>query len=153
VSLKRKLVAGGAAVLVAGGAAGAGLAASGHGRSVPPAPRHLRLGGTTRGAFLRATAVYLGTDAARLRHEGKAGRTLAQIANATPGRSAKELAVLLVAAASMKLQLISDRALGPAQQQALHTLLRRRITGFLNDTCALGLGGLARHFAGCPGMT
>jgi hypothetical protein len=154
VSLKRKLLAAGVAMLVlAGGATGAAIAASGHGRSLPPAPHQLRLANTTRAGFLRATAQYLGTDVVTLRHETKSGRTLAQIANATSGRSAKQLAALLLAAASVKLQLISDRAMSTGQQGALHRLLRPRIIGFLNDTCPLALGALGKHLAGCPGMS
>jgi hypothetical protein len=153
VSLKRKLVVGAAALLLAGGAAGAGLAASGHGRTLPPAPRHLYLQSTTRAGFLRATAQYLGTGVATLRHETRGGgRTLAAIVKATPGRSEKQLAALLVAAASMKLQLISDRAMSTAQQGALRRLLQPRVAGFLNDTCPLALGALGKHLAGCPGM-
>jgi hypothetical protein len=154
VSLKRKLVAAGAAILViAGGATGAAIAASGNSRSLPPAPHQLRLAGTSKADFLRATARYLGTDVATLRHDTKgAGRTLAEIADATQGRSAKELSALLVAAASTKLQLISDRAMSLPQRAALGALLRHRITGFLNDTCPLALGALAKHLAGCPGM-
>jgi hypothetical protein len=153
VSLKRKLVAAGAATLViAGGATGAAIAASGHGRSLPPAPHHLRLASTSRAGFLKATAQYLGTDVATLRHQTKGGRTLAEIANATSGRSAKQLTGLLLAAASVKLQLISDRAMSTAQQGALHRLIRPRIIGFLNDTCPLALGALGKHLAGCPGM-
>jgi len=152
VSLKRKLVAGGAAaVLVAGGAAGAGLAASGPGRSAPPT--HVQLASTSRAGFLRATAQYLGTDTATLRREEKAGRTLAEIAAATPGRSEKQLAALLVTAASAKLRLISDRAMSPPQQGALSRMLRERVAGFLDDTCPLGLAAFAKHLAGCPGMS
>jgi hypothetical protein len=153
VSLKRKLVAAGAAIIVtAGGATGAAIAASGNGRSLPPAPHHLRLAGTARADFLKATARYLGTDVATLRHETRGGTTLAEIANATHGRSAKQLSALLVAAASAKLQLISDRAMSIPQRAALGTLLRHRITGFLNDTCPLALAALAKHLVGCPGM-
>jgi len=139
--------------VVAGGAAGAGLAASGHGRSVQPAPYRLFLHGTTRAAFVGATAQYLGTDLATLRRETKSGRTLAEIANATGGRSERQLAALLVAAATSKLLLISDGAMSTAKRQALHALVRQRITGFLNDTCPLALAAFARHLAGCPGMT
>jgi len=153
VSLKRKLLAGAAVFIVAAGVTGAGLAASGHGRNVQPAPRQLHLQGTARADFLRATARYLGTDVATLRHETKSGQTLADIANATPGRSERQLVTLLVAAAGSKLQLITDRAMSGQQRHALDAMLRRRITGFLTDTCALALGAFARHLAGCPGMT
>ena len=139
--------------LVAAGVTGAGLAASGHGGSVQPAPRQLRLHGTARADFVRATAQYLGTGVGTLRHETKSGQTLADIANTTAGRSERQLVTLLVAASSSKLQLITDRAMSGEQRQALHAMLRQRITGFLNDTCALALGAFAKHLAGCPGMT
>jgi hypothetical protein len=138
--------------VVAAGVTGAGLAASGHGRSVQPAPHRLFLHGTTRAAFVRATAQYLGTNVATLRRETKSGRTLAQIANATRGRSETQLAALLVAAGTSKLLLISDGAMSTEKRQALHALVRHRITGFLNDTCPLALTAFARHLAGCPGM-
>jgi hypothetical protein len=151
MSLKRKLVVGGVVLLVAGGAAGAGLAASGHPASAP-APRQLRLASVTKAGFLRATAQYLGTDVATLRHDAKGGKTLAQVADATSGRSEQQLTALLVAAASKRLQTISDRPMSGPQQQALAKLVRPRVTGFLNDTCPLALGAVARHLVGCPGM-
>jgi hypothetical protein len=153
VSLERKLVATGvAALVVAGGATGAAIAASGHGRSLPPAPRQLRVSTIGKASFVQATAQYLATDAATLRRQVKGGRTLAEIADATPGRSAKQLSALLLAAASVKLRLIADRALTTAQQASLHRRLRPQITGFLNDTCPLALSGMAKHLGGCAGM-
>jgi hypothetical protein len=152
MSLKRKLVVVGGALVLAGGATGAGLAAGGH-RSIPSAPRHVRLAGTTERAFLDATAEYLGTDVATLRHETKrGGRTLAEIADATPGRSAKQLAAVLVSAGTAKLEEGSDRALTRGEQSMLHTTVQRRITSFLNDTCPLSFSGLVKHLAGCAGM-
>jgi hypothetical protein len=152
VSLKRKLAVGGAVVVVAAGAAtGAGLAASGHGQSVQPI-HHLRLANTSKTGFLRATAQYLDTNVATLRREAKGGRTLADIANATPGRSAKQLATLLTAAAAAKAQVGANRALTNQQTFLLHSWLKRRITGFLNDTCPLGLAGVAKDLGGCLGM-
>jgi hypothetical protein len=151
VSLKRKLVVGGVVLVLAGGVAGAGLAASGHAKRAP-APRQLRLASVKKSGFLLATAQYLGTDVATLRQEAKSGKTLAQVANATAGRSAKQLAALLVAAASKRLQTISDRPMSGSQQQALAGLIRPRVTGFLNDTCPLGLRALGKHLVGCPGM-
>jgi hypothetical protein len=152
VSLKRKLLAGLATLIIAGGATGAAIAASGHGRNLPPAPHRLSVTSIGKASFVRATARYLGTDAATLRHEVKGGRTLAEIADATSGRSAKQLSALLLTAATMKLQLIADRALTTAQQASLRRRLRPQITGFLNDTCPLALGGIAKHLGGCAGM-
>ena len=152
MSLKRKLVAGLATLIIAGGATGAAIAASGHGRSLPPAPRQLRVTTVGEASFVKATAQFLGTDAATLRQQVKGGRTLAEIADATSGRSAKQLSALLLTAATMKLQLIADRALTTAQQTSLRRRLRPQIVGFLNDTCPLALGGMAKHLGGCAGM-
>jgi hypothetical protein len=153
VSLRRKLGAGVVVLLIAGGATGAGLAASGHGRN-PQAVHHVSLASTTRAGFLRATAEYLGTNVQTLRHEEKEGKTLADIANATPGRSAQQLTRLLANAASLKLQEISDRAVSRMQVRVMQSWLRRRITGFLNDTCALGIAGsgMEKHLIGCANM-
>ena len=71
MSFKRKLVAGTAVFLLAGGATGVAIAASGHGRSLPPAPHQLRLTSTSRAGFLKAAAQYLGTNVATLRRETK----------------------------------------------------------------------------------
>ena len=142
----------GVTLVIAGAATGAGLAASGHGGNLPPAPRQLHLASTAKADFVRATAEYLGTDVATLRHEHKAGRTLAEIANATPGRSAKQLTAFLVRAAFVRLALSTDRALSRDQVQMLHAWLQRRVTGFLTDTCPLSLTGLTRHLGGCNGM-
>ena len=152
MSLKRKPVAGGAALLIAGAVTGAGLAASGHTRNSSPAPRQLHLAHLTKADFLNATAQYLGTDATTLRHEEKAGRTLAVIADATPGRSTKQLTAFLVHAAAVRLALSTDRALSGSQVRLLHTWLEQRVRGFLTDTCPLSLAGLARHLGGCAGM-
>ena len=151
MSLKRKLVAGGAALLVAGGGAGAGLAASGHGGSaghVRQAPS-LRL---THAGFVEVSAYYLGVDAASLRQDMKAGKTIAQVANETPGRSAAQLTSYLVGAATLKLTQVAHRPLSPPERRSMHSWLRRRISGYLNDTCPLSVSGLAKHLGGCHGM-
>jgi hypothetical protein len=152
VSFKRKLLAGTAVFLLAGGGTGAAIAASGQSRSLPPAPRQLRVASVGKASFVKATAQYLDTNAATLRQEAKGGRTLAEIADATPGRSAKQLSALLLSAASVKLQLIADRALTPTEQESLRAQLRRQIVGFLTDTCPLALGSIAKHLRGCAGM-
>jgi hypothetical protein len=154
VSLKRKLGVGLAALLIAGGATGAGLAASGHGRRTRAA-REVHLASTTRTSFLQASAEYLGTDVATLRHEEKAEKkTLAEIANTTAGRSAQQLTRVLAAAASLRLQQMSDHVLSRLQTRVMHAWLVHRITGFLNDTCPLAIAGsgLQKHLLGCAHM-
>jgi len=152
VSLKRKLTVAAAVLLVAGGGTGAGLAASGHGTNpqrVGPPPGFQ----ATHAGFVRASAYYLGMEVAALRHAVKNGRTIADIANAMPGRSAQQLSAYLFRAAIPKLRQATDRALSPAQRRTLHTVLRSRITGFLTDTCPLGLAALKKQLRGCPGMS
>jgi hypothetical protein len=151
VSLKRKLLAGAAALAVAGGGAGAGLAASSHG-STTHAPQHappLRL---THAGFVRASAFYLGVDVATLRQDMKSGRTIAEVADSTSGRSAAELTAYLVHAAAIRLTLLAHAPLSPAGRRSMRTWLAHRVTGFLTDTCPLSVAGLKKHLAGCHGM-
>ncbi len=138
-------------MLVAGGGAGAGLAASGHGAN---AQRPLRAPPfqATHAGFVRASAFYLGIDVSTLRREVKDGRTIAEVADSTPGRSSQQLATYLMRAASTKLAQATDRALSPAQRKTLHSWLQHKITGFVTDTCPLGLDGLRKRLGGCPGM-
>ena len=151
MSLKRKLLAGTAALLVAGGGAGAGLAATSHGSSAK-APLHappLRL---TQAGFVRASAFYLGVDAATLRHDMKSGHTIAEVADATPRGSAAKLTTYLVRAATVRLTLLAHRPLSPAERRSMRNWLTHRVTGFLTDTCPLSVAGMAKHLGGCHGM-
>lgn len=151
MSLKRKVLAGTAALLVAGGGTGAGLAASGHGntaRARLPAPT-LRL---TQAGFVRVSAFYLGIDVATLRGDMKSGRTIAEVADATPGRSTAKLTSYLVRAATVRLTLLAHRPLSPAERRSMRSWLTHRITGFLTDTCPLSVAGMAKHLGGCHGM-
>jgi hypothetical protein len=151
VSLKRKLVAGGAALLVAGGGTGAGLAASGHGGSVQLAG-HAPPFRATHAGFVRASAYYLGIETATLRRDMKSGRTIAEVANATPGRSEQQLRSYLVHAATVRLAAVAHRPLSPPERRTLRSWLTRRVGGWLNDTCPLSLAGFSKHLGGCHGM-
>ena len=151
MSLERKVLAGIAALLVAGGGAGAGLAASGDGstaKAPSPAPT-LRL---TQTGFVRVSALYLGIDVATLRHDMKSGRTIAEVADATSGRSAAKLTSHLVQAATVRLTLLAHRPLSPAERRSMRSWLTHRVTGFLTDTCPLSVAGMAKHLGGCHGM-
>lgn len=151
MSFKRKLAAGAAVLLLAGGGAGAGLAASGRSGPVRET-RHAPPFHVTHAGFVRSSAWFLGLGAATLRHEVKDGRTIADVADATAGKSAQQLTAYLVHGATVKLAGATARALSASQLQMLHSLLRRRITGFLHDTCPLSLVGIAKHLGGCKGM-
>jgi hypothetical protein len=151
VSLERKLVAGAVALLVAGGATGAGLAASGHSRAAAPA-RSVRIPSLTDAGFLRASAEYLGTDAATLRRETKS-RTLAAVANATAGRSSQGLLTALVVAATSRVQDSTDRAFTRTQRHTIRTWLRGQLKGYLQGTCPLGrVSLLGLVLSRCHGM-
>jgi hypothetical protein len=151
VSLKRKLAAGGAVLLIAGGGTGAGLAATSHGAGVQRA-RQAPPFRVTQAGFVRAAAYYLGVDVASLRHDVKSGRTIADVANATPGTSADRLTSYLVHGATVRLTEISHRPLSAHERRSLHSWLTHRVGGFLDDTCPLSVTGLAKHLAGCHGM-
>jgi hypothetical protein len=151
VSLDRKVLAGIAALLLAGGGAGAGLAASGHG-SAAKAPLHAPTLRLTHAGFVRASAFYLGIDVATLRREMKSGRTIAEVADAASGRSAAKLTSYLVHAATIRLTLLAHRPLSPAERRSMRSWLTHRVTGFLTDTCPLSVSGMAKHLGGCHGM-
>lgn len=146
--LERRLTTGAVLVLLAGGATGGALAASGGTPAARPLPFN-----ASRGGLLRASAAYLGVALPVLERELKGGKTLARVANATPGRSERALVGVLVADLSAHLQQVSDHPLSSMQQRALVPWLRRRVAGFLDDTCPLSLVGITRHLAGCGGMT
>lgn len=151
MSLDRKVLAGIAALLLAGGGAGAGLAASGHG-SAAKAPLHAPTLRLTHAGFVRASAFYLGIDVATLRREMKSGRTIAEVADAASGRSAAKLTSYLVHAATIRLTLLAHRPLSPAERRSMRSWLTHRVTGFLTDTCPLSVSGMAKHLGGCHGM-
>ncbi len=95
------------ALLVALAAAlggGTAVAIAATGRSHPPRS-HVRAGRTSqsgahRHGVLSAASAYLGVPVSQLRAELAGGKTLAQIANATPGKSAAGLVAALVSAVS-----------------------------------------------------
>jgi hypothetical protein len=78
-------------------------------------------------------AGYLGLTPAQLRAELRSGRTLAQIADATSGKSAAGLIDALVAARTAKLAArVAAGALTKSQQAARVAKLRRRVTAMVN---------------------
>jgi hypothetical protein len=126
--VKIAVVAAGAAALAGGGTA---IAAKGHNSG---SGRGLRLGAPMMrmhegGLGLDAAATYLGTTVDALRTQLEAGKTLAQIANATSGKSAQGLIDALVAAAKARLgadapadltQRITDMVNGVHDMRGMH---------------------------------
>jgi|GEM_PF-1334884 len=89
------------ALLLAGGAIAAVTAT---GRSTARHPRAgLRLGRHARGRDVRTASSYLGIPPAQLESELRSGKSLAQIAQATPGHSVTGLVDALVAAKRARL--------------------------------------------------
>jgi hypothetical protein len=71
----------------------------------PGLSNHRRFGAAPRHGSLRAAAVsYLGIDEKTLAEELRSGKTLAQVADATPGKSAAGLSQALLEAATKRLQ-------------------------------------------------
>jgi hypothetical protein len=99
--------------------------------------RHTRLGGARHGALRAAALSYLGISRHQLISQLKSGKTLAQVADSIPGKSAAGLTEVLVKTIKTKLDAavgahrLSDRA-----ATARLTLLRARITRLLDHTHA-----------------
>jgi len=74
-------------------------------------------------------AEYLGIDVLRLRGDLEAGRTLAQVAQATPGRSTAGLISALVATRTARLRAaLRTGAMSSSQEEQLASRLTRRVT-------------------------
>ncbi|HMD52399.1 MAG TPA: hypothetical protein VKG62_06760 [Solirubrobacteraceae bacterium] len=95
------------------------------------------IGGTSAAGSLNASARYLGTTPRALVRELRAGRTLGQIADATPGRSADGLIESIVA--ERRARLLAAAAAGrissAKENEALGTL-KGRVTAIVEGTGA-----------------
>jgi len=88
-------------------------------------------GAPGRGALFIARA-YLGLSASQLRNDRRAGRTLAQIAEATPGRSRAGLIRALVSAKQEQLAAaLAAGRLGKAQEQARAARLTAQVSALV----------------------
>jgi hypothetical protein len=86
-------------------------------------------------------ATYLGLSRSRLRSELRAGRTLAQIADSTSGKSAAGLIDALVSAKTARLTAAAASSqLTPAQRTARLTRLRAKVIAAVNRTRTAGAG-------------
>ena len=109
--LRRKLFLGIAAAAVLAGATAAVVMAA-----QPSAPAHAHHGKRQRRGKLATAAAYLGLSEAQLRSELQAGKSLAEIANATPGKSEAGLIRTLEAADRQKLAAEAQRGRRPARR-------------------------------------
>ena len=107
----KKLITGAAVILLLGGASAAALTATGQSkrhsaRSARPAHAFARLGGARD---LSTAASYLGISTAQLAGKLNSGQSLANIVDATPGRSAAGLIEALVTAKRAALAAIAAK--------------------------------------------
>jgi hypothetical protein len=78
---------------------------------------------------------YLGLPQAQIRNERRAGRTLAQIADSTPGKSAAGLIAAIVAARQQRLSgAVAAHKLTQAQASARAAGLTKRVSALVNRT-------------------
>lgn len=150
---RRKLLAAGGALILAAIVAGAAFAATGHVASFraveQPSARRLA---SARGSLISVAAAYLGTSTASLRRELKAGQTLAQVANATSGRSETGLDRVLLANTESRLGQVAG-AMTRTKVRFVHVWLRRTVAGYVRGTCPLQFHTLFHRLGGtCAGM-
>jgi hypothetical protein len=111
--------------------------------SVRTGRRHQRgvRGGLSSGVgrLGEAAANYLGVSPARLQSELRSGRTLAQLANSTGGRSASGLISALVAAKRGSITAsLSRKRLAPERARSIESRLLRRVTELVSRQPARG---------------
>jgi len=149
--------------LLAAGGAGAAFATAGDGHARPAvsgvpvsadsAPFRLgfRFGFRAAGGGLAAAASYLGTTPVALVDQLRSGKTLAQIANQTSGKSADGLIAALVADAKQKIAAaVTAGNLTQTQATTITANLQQWITDLVNGTRPTTPGPF-RHRFGFPG--
>ena len=116
-------------------------------------PQHGGLGhgpGGPGGDAFAAAATYLGLSQADLQTALQSGKTLAQVANATSGKSAAGLIDALVAAEQAELQAaVTAGRLTQAQAEQLGTTVKTRFTNLVNGT--MPAARPVRRAGGFPG--
>jgi hypothetical protein len=165
VKLERKRLIGiGVAILVAVAGGGAAIAASGHHGSssanrfggfpgaggpgfggnapngAPPSGYGFRDGGFRGGGFgpggdLRSAAGYLGISVQTLLSDLRSGKTLAQVADATSGKSSSGLVAALVAAGKTRIEpQVTAGRLTHAQADRIESGLQARVQAEVNGS-------------------
>jgi len=135
MSLRR--LAAGVAVVVALIPAGAGAASACDGRhgSRAEASSFDGLRHHHHGLLLRAAVSYLGLSPDQVKAQLASGKSLAQIADATPGKSAAGLTDALVAAVKTKLDAkVAAKELSAADEAAFLAKIRPKIVMLVNLT-------------------
>lgn len=103
-------------------------------QGAPGGSRHHRLGTGHRRGSLRATAVaYLGIDRHTLATDLRSGKTLAEVADATPGKSAAGLSQALLEAATKRLEVrVGATHLSNSAEASRLSRLKTRIQSVLS---------------------
>jgi hypothetical protein len=145
ISLSKKLRVGAVVTVIAAAGAAGTVIATGQGNSTArlTAVRGDRSSHATGGrGDIAVAAAYLGLERAQLRDELRSGRTLAEIAGGTAGRSASGLIDALVSARAARLQAaVADKKLPAAKAGKRLAGLRKRVTLEVNRIHRDRLGG------------
>ena len=100
------------------------------------------------GGSFQAAASYLGLSTAQIFQELQSGKTLAQIADATSGKSASGLIDAMVKAEQQQIdKAVSSGTLTQSQADQITANLKTRVTAMVNGT---GFGGGGQGFFGRP---
>jgi hypothetical protein len=137
---KRRLAAAGVAVVVALGGAGSALACDHDGDSHGVMAAKFAVGhdGWHHRSLLSLPSAYLGVSKDAIKAQLASGKTLAQIADATPGKSAAGLVDYVAAAAKTKLDTwVASGKLSQADENAWLAKLRTKLTAAINATWAV----------------
>jgi hypothetical protein len=139
-ALKRKIMIGVAVLALLVGVVLAIVTASGSSDG-PTRPQPRRAAGLPGASDLALAASYIGISRAQLRHELDAGSTLADVANATRGRSASGLMDALFAASAARLSAaVSAGKLSKSKQTTRLAKLPERLNTEIHRHHGLGAG-------------
>jgi hypothetical protein len=120
---------------LAGGSTALASKSNGHTKGTIAAPR----GGHRPSDELDAAASYLGTTVAGLRTQLEAGKTLAQVATATSGKTTAGLIAALVTAEKTEIAAeVTAGRLTQAEADQITPALTQRFTDFVNGTRPVG---------------
>src|SRR5438067_5616661 len=134
--LKRRLAVSAAVLTVFGGSAGTALACHGDGAATASQLSFTAFHheGTWHGTwFGSAVTSYLGLQPAQIKTDLAAGQTLAQIANATPGKSATGLVSTIMVALKTKLDAaVTAGMLSSTTESTILAHLNAKVTAVVN---------------------
>jgi hypothetical protein len=137
MSLKRRLAVPAAVLAVLGGSAGTAAACHGGGSSsaaMQSSFTSFHHSGMRHGGWLGSTVTsYLGLQPAQIKADLAAGKTLAQIADATPGKSSAGLVSAIVAPLQTKLNaLVSANKLSATTESTIMANITAKVTAAVN---------------------